>query len=264
MKSKINAKSFLNKALTNKYVLYIVAFIAFLSLLQHIMNKEFTAVILFYLVGFVTYYYSKNMTIILGVSFIATLFADLVKNLLNIREGFQKNIAEEEKEKQEEEQQEQQEKQNNLLKSINENSLSQESSSQNSSSQKSSSDDKDEGDNNSTEVTDGFKNKKAKRSGYQNQLKLNPSVYNMPNKKQMEKQLGDASKLELAYDNLEKVIGNNGIQSLSGNTEELIKKQNKIMKQMKEITPTLQNAMESVSKIDLGKISQLMTGITND
>ena len=252
MKSKNNAKSFLNKALTNKYVLYVVAFIAFLSLLQHIMSKEFTAVILFYLVGLVTYYYSKNMTLVLGVSFLATLFADLVKGLFNIREGFKENLE-----------------------------------------------DPGQGHDSSGNLTcvssancppgyicsdaslciippqpppnpqgdgDGFTNlkQKASRSGYQNQKKLNPSLYNMPNKEQMKKQLGDASELESAYDDLEKVIGDNGIKSLSGNTENLIKKQNKLMKQMKEITPALQTAMESVSKIDLGKISNLMTNIGND
>ena len=265
MKSKSNAKSFFNKALTNKYVLYVIAFIAFLYLLQHIMSKEFTAVILFYLVGLVTYYYSKNMTVVLGVSFLATLFADLVKSLLNIREGF--------KEKNDHKKTQSAGDSGDTAEDAAEDAATANATATDDEDAKDAVEDAatatdDEDAATATDTTssslDGFKNKKAKKSGYQNQLKLNPSLYNMPNKKQMKKQLGDASTLESAYDNLEKVIGDNGIKSLSGNTENLIKKQNKLMKQMKEITPTLQNAMESVSKIDLGKISKLMTNIGDD
>ena len=55
-----------NKVVNNKFVLYFVALLALLDVLGYIMRKEFSAVLLFYLVGMITYFYTKNMTIVLG------------------------------------------------------------------------------------------------------------------------------------------------------------------------------------------------------
>ena len=64
---------------------------------------------------------------------------------------------------------------------------------------------------------------------YQNQKPLKPEHLNIPNKEQLEKQLGKADKLESAYDNLEKVIGDNGIKSMSEGTKELVKQQKELL-----------------------------------
>lgn len=101
------------------------------------------------------------------------------------------------------------------------------------------------------------------QSPYQN-IKLNPGLYNTPNKEQLNKQLGKASNIEAAYDNLENVIGTNNIRSMSGDTQNLIKQQTAMLKQLKEITPALNQAMESVGKIDLGGISEMFGKFTQN
>ena len=84
----------------------------------------------------------------------------------------------------------------------------------------------------------------------------------MPNKKQLEEQLGKADEMEKAYDNLEKVIGQNGIKSMSDTTKELVKQQKDLLKGLKDITPALHEAMGAIGKIDLGGISSIFNKAT--
>ena len=104
--------------------------------------------------------------------------------------------------------------------------------------------------------------KKGLKSGYTNQ-KLTPGLYNIPNKAQLEKQLGEADKIEAAYDNLEKVIGENGIKSMSESTKELVRQQNELLKGLKTITPALNEAMSAIGKIDLGGLKSMFDSVTN-
>ena len=106
--------------------------------------------------------------------------------------------------------------------------------------------------------------KSGTKSGYQNQVKLKPSLYNIPNKDQLSKQLGKADKMEQAYDNLEKVVGDNGIKSMSNNTKELIKQQKELLHGLKDITPALNEAMGAIGKIDLGGLSSLFNKVQKD
>lgn len=254
-------KSFLNNALKNKYVLYLVALIAFFILLGQIMMKQFSAVLLFYLTGLVAYYFTKNMTIVLGVSIISVSFARLFKNLFGLTEGFKEGAASD----------------NHNSNSDNSDSHNSGTDSHNTQTVVSNNDNQgvDSNDDDSgtpdislnysatPDATDAFTNKsksgKAGKSGYSN-LKLNPGLYNMPNKEQVNKQLGKVDKIEAAYDNLEKVVGTNGIRSMSSETQNLVKQQGEMLKQLKEITPMLNDAMGAVSKLDMSKLA----GIFND
>ena len=105
--------------------------------------------------------------------------------------------------------------------------------------------------------------KAGPKSGYQNQQKLTPGLYNMPNKKQLEKQLGEADKMEQAYDSLEQVIGENGIKSMSASTQELVRQQNELLKGLKDVTPALHEAMGAIGKIDLGGLKSMFGSITS-
>ena len=67
-------KDFSNKALGNKYVLYIVLFLAITNILGYMMMGDIRVLAFFALVGFVVSKFSKNMIIILGASMIATNF----------------------------------------------------------------------------------------------------------------------------------------------------------------------------------------------
>ena len=235
MKIKVD-KSLFKKAVNNKIILYIVAFIALLDVLGYLMRQEFSALLLFYLVATITFYYTKNMTIVLGSALIITTLTHVLKYSFNVREGFKEG------------------------KTSNPSNPSNPS---------------DTSGNNSQEIeeqmkkveeqitslqsqqNEGMKNKTTKKSGYQNQIKLSPGLYNIPNKDQLAKQLGEADKMESAYNDLEKVIGENGIKSMSSNTKELVKQQKELLNGLKEITPALNEAMGAIGKIDLGNLSSM-------
>jgi ABC-type transporter Mla subunit MlaD len=92
---------------------------------------------------------------------------------------------------------------------------------------------------------------------------LTPSlVNNIPNKDQMQKQLGKASEMEQAYDNLEKIMGKDNIQSISTDTKDLIKQQNELIKQLKTMTPALNDAMSSIGNLDLSKLTSMFSSAT--
>jgi ABC-type transporter Mla subunit MlaD len=92
---------------------------------------------------------------------------------------------------------------------------------------------------------------------------LTPSLFNaIPNKDQMQKQLGQASDMEQAYDNLEKIMGKDNIQSISTDTKDLIKQQNDLIKQLKTMTPALNDAMSSIGNLDLSKLTNMFSSAT--
>ena len=94
-------------------------------------------------------------------------------------------------------------------------------------------------------------------NGYQNQIPLTPGLYTMPNKEQMTRQLGKASETEQAYDNLEKIMGQKNIQSMSSDTQDLIRQQNDLIKQLKSMTPAINEAMNALGGIDLSKLTNI-------
>lgn len=65
-------KRSVNAMLKNKIVLYIVFFIAVSNVFGYLMINEFDAIMLFFLVGFLTSYFSKNMIIVMATAIIAT------------------------------------------------------------------------------------------------------------------------------------------------------------------------------------------------
>lgn len=265
----LKASSF-NYIVKNKYVLYLVALIAFVDILGYIMRQEFSAVIFFYLVGMITYYYTKNMTLVLLSSLVATTLAHLIKNMMGLKEGMKNEEEEIEVEEEEGTYNPEKEAVKDRIK-LNDNEASdmKESFRENKESQIKKAfkknpilpDEKDleKLDNVSDEASKILKNleKKGIKSGYQNKQKLTPGLYNIPNKNQLKKQLGDADKMEAAYDNLEQVIGDNGIKSMSNSTKELVRQQNELLKGLKDITPALHEAMGAIGKIDLGGLSNM-------
>ena len=102
-----------------------------------------------------------------------------------------------------------------------------------------------------------------KKAPFDNQ-KLNPALYNTPSKKNVEKQLGRASEVEQAYDNLEKIMGTEKISSISSETKDLIKQQNDLIKQLKTMTPALNSAMSSLGSLDLNKLTGMFNSATKN
>jgi len=246
-----NNKIFSNKIFTNKITLIIVAAIAFLSLYRYIMLYEFSAVLLFFIVGAIAYSFTKNMIVVLGTSFLATLIVELFKGLFGFKEGLESKTEETDDVLETDSVLETAKRLTKSAMAPKDEEPNEEASNTKASNTKASNTKA-----SSKESNENESSKKTKDT-YENQIPLNPGLYNMPNKEQMTKQLGKASETEQAYDNLEKIMGSKQINSLSSDTKDLIKQQNDLIKQLKSMTPALNDAMSTLGTLDLSKLTNI-------
>jgi len=83
-----------NAIIHNKYILYIILFIALVDLHFLTVSGDFVSISIFILIAFLTTFFSKNMLVIL---FIAVTVTNILKYGSNIRqEGFEEGATEEE------------------------------------------------------------------------------------------------------------------------------------------------------------------------
>ena len=234
-----NNKLLNNKLVNNKITLYIVAALALFSLYIHITKSHFSAVLLFFLTAGLVYTFTKNMTLVLGAAFIVTTIASMSKGLFGLKEGFKEGADEEEEdvEGEVEEEGETGETPNTGLAKAPK----------------------------VAKVAKASKVANVPKKGdtFGNQ-KLSPALFNTPSKKNVEQQLGKATEVEQAYDNLEKIMGTEKINSISTDTKDLIKQQNELIKQLKTMTPALNSAMSSLGNLDLNKLTGMFNSATKN
>jgi hypothetical protein len=229
----MKAKELMHKFLSNKYVLMGVTVIAVLNIIGYMALYDFESVIYFILVGSITFFFSKNMIIVLGVPLILI-------NLFRIksREGMENNkdLKNVNKDKV---------KNNNNTTKTTQNENSNQNSSNNTSgkqfkevlqkahSQKASSQQglpitplpsTDVAPVN-TETSDAA----VDESFEVGRSKKNSSGYN----------IDYASTIEDAYDQLNNILGSDGIKQLTNDTQGLMKQQMQLAESMKEMGPMI-------------------------
>jgi len=75
--------------LQDKNVLYVVAFLAVINFFGYVVLRDSYALLIFLSIGFISTYFSKNMTVVLIVTLILTNFITVVsRNLVSGKEGF--------------------------------------------------------------------------------------------------------------------------------------------------------------------------------
>ena len=245
-----NAKIFSNKIFNNQITLFIVSAIAFISLYRYIIMYEFSAVLLFFIIAGLAYSFTKNMTIVLGSAFLATFIVSMFK-------GFKEGNT-------------------NMVESSG-NTVQTQAQTQGQAQAPTTGTTQAPTTGTTQAPTTGTTQAPtipgaslqqslgalsgppatAPRDTYQNQIPLTPGLYNMPNKEQMAKQLGKATETEQAYDNLEKIMGSKNIQAMSSDTKDLIRQQNDLIKQLKSMTPALNDAMNALGGLDLSKLTNM-------
>ena len=250
MNKKIFNNNLLNNKITNNRItLLIVAAVAFFSLYIHIVNSHFSAVLLFFLTGALAYCFTKNMVIVLGSAFLVTTIASMLARSFGFKEGLKDMKKQED------------------MKKSNKGKKNKETD------EEDGDEDGDEGEVSEDIVTalkdlpaamDENATTKKKAAGFDNKQKLSPALFNTPSKKNVEQQLGKASEAEQAYDNLEKIMGTENINSISSDTKDLIKQQNDLIKQLKTMTPALNSAMSSLGGLDLNKLTGMFNSATKN
>jgi hypothetical protein len=119
-----------------------------------------------------------------------------------------------------------------------------------------------------TEETSGGKPKKG-GSGKQGMTKMSPANYD--GKDHDDEKTGNngnridyASTLEQAYDNIESIIGEDGVRGLTDQTKSLMNQQKQLMENMKDMGPLLKSAEGFMKQITggggIGGITEMLKG----
>ena len=253
--------------LQDKNVLYIVAFLAVINFFGYVVLRDSYALLIFLSIGFISTYFSKNMTVVLIVTLILTNFITVVsRNLVSGKEGF--DVA------------------------INPDAITDESATQvdgvaaaakpaaaaaakpaaaaaakpaaasllsgvtgagtsgKASKQK---------------VTTTASSTSTQKHLTEPMTELNPASINDEDDLPVNNRVDYAKTLETAYDNLENLVGQDGVRGLTSQTNTLMDQQQKLMENMKSMEPLLKTAQSFLDKFEsssMGKIFDKIPGMS--
>ena len=280
--SKINVTRQMNKMLSNKTILYIVLFIAVTNVMGYLMVNNVDAIILLFLVGLLTSYFSKNMIVVMLAAIVFTnlLVGSKVASRTPLLEGFSDPVGEAEAAVEEAEaavvkaeengtDDDELSKAQDMLadaETVLSNAVAVvvaekemvEAKKDNAEAKK---------DNAEAKKTDADAKKadakcphgvneagKCNTSGFTN---LSPASI-VENDKASE--LDFPGSIEAAYDNLDKLLSSDAIDKMSKDTQNLADKQHKLMGNIDKLGPLMANAKKMMDGLNTGKIDKLLSG----
>jgi hypothetical protein len=270
---KFMDKKNVSKMLENKYVLYFVFILAIINLFGYMITGNFNSIIFFVLVGFLTTFFSKNMILILTVPLVLTSVLMVGKTVKESFENASENDAIMKK----------YEEFNKNIKNINNTIYDLQEK------LKVAVDSKEVKDIN-TAIEQNKNKLKLTQNSKDNFYKRNKSIiqsettkrstseptsttttpttttttpntpttsepmssmYNKPNR------IDYASTVEDAYDDLNKILGGNGIKQLTDDTQKLMQQQLQLADAMKSMSPLMEQAKGLLQGFDLKNLSSL-------
>ncbi len=228
----------LPKAINNKYVLYTVLFLAIINAVCLLQERDYDSLLLLAVIGVLMTYFTKNMIIVLVVAMSvanSNYFQDNIN--FGLTEGFQEGKG-------------------GVGKSM----------------CWKHNDEKTEWISASGKKTEGScvkpmcwaKSKdqcgvikKKQGFGQRNVPKSQPVNVNVDDDESEEERIDYAATLEGAYDNLNKMLGDKGMQGLTQETKKLVKQQKGLMESLKGMTPVLKSAKETLDGLDMPDVKGL-------
>ena len=280
-----NVRSMIMPLLQNKYVLYAMLFISLMNILGYLAVKNFDAIAFFVLVALLTIYFSRNMIIILFICIIMTNFYIGGKGVIAANAAKKEGLKNKKKaanavddDNADDDGMEPATNMKDDVKPV----VEKKNNMKNKKPVTSTNDDNDDDRDDNKEPNKGMKepntNKKPK-SGMQN---LKPASLNTADSDNDDDDAGDstighskisaskgnrvdyAETLGQAYDNLQNIIGEDGVQGLTDQTKGLMQQQKVLMTNMKEMEPLLQSAQGFMNQIvgngGLAGLSKLFDG----
>ena len=261
---------YLNKLLyspffQNKFVLYASLFAVLITLLRFLANRNFNGIILLTLIGVLTTYFSKNMIIVLLTAFVSVTILDILHVGGSIegmesssKEGGKtshKDDGDAKKEGDETSHKEDDSEKKEGAETLHKDGAS-EKKKEGGAAKKAEV---------NTEETGGSKSKTG--GGKQGMTKMSPANYdgkNHDDAKSNGNRIDYASTLEQAYDNIENIIGEDGVRGLTDQTKSLMNQQKQLMENMKDMGPLLKSAEGFMKQITggggIGGITEMLKG----
>ena len=226
--SSFISKLFNTPFLQNKFVLYASLFAVLVTLVRHISNRNMNAVVLMALIGLVTSYFSKNMIIILLTAFSTVFLLEMLGS--QGVEGMENKKNDESVEGEEDSKEDESKKSESYTDKPKEKPTVKKE---------------------ANTPLHGKKADKTKKTK-QGMASLSPASYDgeehgddngeNAHRAKEANRIDYASTLEQAYDNIENIIGEEGVRGLTDQTKSLMNQQKELMNNMKEMGPLLKSA----------------------
>jgi hypothetical protein len=282
----MNIASEASKILTNKYFLYFIVFLAASNVLGYLVSNKVNAVIFFALVAFLVSNFSKNMSVILLISIIATNLLMVNKTM---REGLENaNMTDEEKASAKAKAEEKKstvtltDEQQSKKDSINTDTLAdvdpqlgsglhtlktsdntedakakihaKKISSEHTGDMENISEDPNNRGMRRTTEPETFKAiaSRGKKTGFNN-IKSGSSLSNAAPVNGGSR-IDYATTLEDAYSSLDNILGSDGISKLTNDTQRLMTQQQKLFDTMNNMLPMVEGAKSMIDSLDMEKI----------
>lgn len=213
-----------NALLKSKPVLYIVLVVSIVNVVYLFNNKNYDMIALFCVTALLSTYFSKNMIVNLLMALIVT---NVSEHLLNNKEGMEN-------------------KKKYYTKNADDKCV--------------------EVENYDEDCQDGqcfTNNKCTEKFSQRNVPKSEPAKVD-GSKDKPEDRIDYSSTLELAYDNLQNMLGSDGIKGLTDETKRLVKQQQNLMSSINGMAPVLEKAKETLKNVDLpdmGELQKLVGGL---
>jgi hypothetical protein len=118
------------------------------------------------------------------------------------------------------------------------------------------------------DVREGLENKDDKKEEDENNKKHENKKKDTSNDEDAESKKSEidyATTISEAYDNLDKLIGKDGVKNMAEHTAELAEKQKQLMKNLENMQPIMKQAGEMLKNLNLGddKLKNIFGGMAN-
>jgi hypothetical protein len=224
---KLNSS--VTKFLTNKWVLNIVALLALFNVIGYAVTGNNDAVLYFIIIAVLATFFSKNMIIVLGIPLIIVNLLSLKMIRIEGMENNTSNTTESSKTETNDKISQDQTKINELVKKNSDTKSSQGLQMHNI----------------DTEVHDKADNAAQSTGGSQE----GKSGFEVGRRKNRGYEIDYATTIEDAYDELNNILGSDGIQRLTSDTQNLMKQQMQLAEAMKDMGPVIKSIAPMVENL---------------
>ena len=261
-KNAFKAPGFVKDLITNKYVLYLVAFLALTNVLGYMMLGKNVCVLLFILIAYLTTYFTNNMVFVLAVPlFLVGFFAicDATNSTQEGLEGMMEGALVESKDG----------SLQGVVVSADDDIITISYKDEDDKDVEievpvdtedwiivTDDDDGDDGDDcdDGDDIKIDIKNDKKKTGKTSKDTDTDTSAFTTKGKKQ--DYVDSAATLDVAYSNLQSMLGEGGIKGLTEETQSLVKNQTQLAEAMKGMGPLLDQAQGMLKTMNLGDLGK--------
>jgi len=249
--------------LNDKNVLYIVAFLAIMNFFGYIILRDSYALLIFLSIGFISTYFSKNMTIVLLSTLLLTNFITVLsRNFVINKEGFDattdaKDATTDAKDATAD---------TKDATSATVTGVKKPAAITGAGSAKASKKVAASASSMAAAVPIGKKNAATTTTTKEPMTELSPASLDDEDDLPVNNRVDYAKTLEKAYDNLENLVGKEGVNGLTSQTNVLMDQQQKLMENMKSMEPLLKTAQSFLDKFEsssMGKMFEKIPGMSS-